>query len=155
MKIFGQKVTHIEFEGRSVFCGVFDMDKSTVGKKKIKLDDTLSLKGIGGLTKKNAEVLLDILNSVRAREELFFYGQTSPKGMILHGPPGTGKTVLSKSFARSANIENSVIKLISAPEILSKWTGESEGNIRKIFADARQNPGNFYFVIIDEIDAIA
>jgi transitional endoplasmic reticulum ATPase len=77
-------------------------------------------------------------------------GIDAPKGVLLHGPPGTGKTLLAKAVA---NETNSNFSLINGPEIMSKYYGQSEENLRKKFEDAQKNAPSIIF--IDEIDAIA
>ena len=77
-------------------------------------------------------------------------GVEPPKGVLLHGPPGTGKTLLAKAVA---NETNSHFIVINGPEIMSKYYGESENNLRKKFEEAEKNAPSIIF--IDEIDAIA
>ncbi len=77
-------------------------------------------------------------------------GIEPPKGVLLHGPPGCGKTLLAKAVA---NETNSHFILINGPEIMSKYYGQSEENLRKKFEDAQKNAPSIIF--IDEIDAIA
>ncbi|MBW2964384.1 CDC48 family AAA ATPase [Candidatus Woesearchaeota archaeon] len=77
-------------------------------------------------------------------------GIDPPKGVLLHGPPGTGKTLLAKAVA---NETNSNFYLINGPEIMSKYYGQSEENLRKKFEEAEKNAPSIIF--IDEIDAIA
>ena len=77
-------------------------------------------------------------------------GIEAPKGVILHGPPGTGKTLLAKAVA---NETNSHFIVINGPEIMSKYYGQSEENLRKKFEEAEKNAPSIIF--IDEIDAIA
>jgi len=77
-------------------------------------------------------------------------GIDPPKGVLLHGPPGTGKTLLAKAVA---NETNSNFSLINGPEIMSKYYGQSEENLRKKFEEAEKNAPSIIF--IDEIDAIA
>jgi len=77
-------------------------------------------------------------------------GVSPPKGILLYGPPGTGKTLLAKAVA---NESESNFILVKGPELLSKWVGESEKAVRKIFQKARQvSPSIIFF---DEIDALA
>ncbi|HEV3446383.1 MAG TPA: AAA family ATPase [Gemmataceae bacterium] len=71
-------------------------------------------------------------------------------GIILYGPPGNGKTLLAKAVASESNAH---FELISGPEILSRWVGQSEASLRRIFARARQLCPSV--VLIDELDSIA
>jgi len=74
----------------------------------------------------------------------------TPRGFIFHGPPGTGKTLFAKAIA---NEMNATIQMISGPEIMDKYVGQSENNLRRIFATARRNaPAVIFF---DEFDSIA
>lgn len=77
-------------------------------------------------------------------------GIEPPRGILLHGPPGTGKTLLAKAVANESGARFFVI---NGPEIMSKFYGESEENLRKIFEQAEKNAPSIIF--IDEIDAIA
>ncbi|WP_297419616.1 AAA family ATPase, partial [Thermococcus sp.] len=77
-------------------------------------------------------------------------GIEPPRGVLLYGPPGTGKTLLAKAVANESEANFIGIR---GPEVLSKWVGESEKNIREIFRKARQAAPTVIF--IDEIDAIA
>jgi len=77
-------------------------------------------------------------------------GIEPPKGVLLHGPPGCGKTLLAKAVANESGAN---FLIINGPEIISKWYGQSEQNLRKIFENAEKNAPSIIF--IDEIDAIA
>ena len=76
-------------------------------------------------------------------------GVEAPKGVLLHGPPGTGKTMLAKAVAGETS---SNFISIGGPEIVSKFYGESEGKLREIFKEAEENAPSIIF--IDEIDSI-
>jgi len=110
----------------------------------------VSYEDIGGLdaeVKKIREMVELPLKHPQLFERL---GIEPPKGVLLHGPPGTGKTLLAKAVA---NETNSNFILINGPEIMSKYYGQSEENLRKNFEDAEKNAPSIIF--IDEIDAIA
>ncbi|MFP3485581.1 MAG: CDC48 family AAA ATPase [Vulcanisaeta sp.] len=77
-------------------------------------------------------------------------GIEPPKGVLLIGPPGVGKTLLAKAVATEAN---AYFISINGPEIMSKYYGESEAKLREIFEEAKKNAPAIIF--IDEIDAIA
>jgi len=77
-------------------------------------------------------------------------GIRPPRGVLMYGPPGTGKTLLAKAVATQSEAN---FILIKGPELLSKWVGESEKAVRKIFERARQTAPTIIF--FDEIDAIA
>lgn len=73
-----------------------------------------------------------------------------PRGFIFHGPPGTGKTLFAKAIA---NEMNATIQMVSGPEIMDKYVGQSESNLRQIFATARRNAPSVIF--FDEFDSLA
>ncbi len=72
------------------------------------------------------------------------------QGILLYGPPGNGKTLIAKAVAGEANAH---LEFINGPEILSKWVGQSEQNLRTVFASAKSLAPSV--VLIDEIDAVA
>ena len=76
-------------------------------------------------------------------------GIDPPKGVLLHGPPGTGKTMIAKAVATEVDAH---FKIINGPEIISKYYGESEKQLREIFDEAADNAPAIVF--IDEIDSI-
>lgn len=77
-------------------------------------------------------------------------GVKPPKGVLLHGPPGTGKTMIARAVA---NETGAFFFLINGPEIMSKMAGDSEANLRRAFEEAEKNSPAIIF--IDEIDSIA
>lgn len=105
---------------------------------------------IGGLDEEVKKVREMVELPLKHPEIFERLGIGAPKGVLLHGPPGTGKTLLAKAVA---NETNSHFILINGPEIMSKYYGQSEENLRKKFEEAEKNAPSIIF--IDEIDAIA
>ncbi|NJD99729.1 AAA family ATPase [Thermococcus sp. LS1] len=105
---------------------------------------------IGGLEDVKQELKEAVEWPLKYPEAFLGLGITPPKGILLYGPPGTGKTLLAKAVATESEANFIAIR---GPEVLSKWVGESEKNIREIFRKARQAAPTVIF--IDEIDAIA
>ncbi len=111
---------------------------------KVSYDD---IGGLGDAVKKIREMVELPLRHPELFKRL---GVEAPKGVLLHGPPGTGKTMLAKAVAGETS---SNFISIGGPEIVSKFYGESEGKLREIFKDAEENAPSIIF--IDEIDSIA
>jgi len=105
---------------------------------------------IGGLDTIKQELQEAVEWPMRFPEMYKQLGHTVPKGILLHGPSGTGKTMLAKAVATESEANFISIK---GPELMSKWVGESEKGIRDIFRKARQaSPCVIFF---DEVDSIA
>ena len=115
-------------------------------------------KGIQRVTYEDIGGLHDAIQKVREiielplrHPELFVrLGVEAPKGVLLHGPPGGGKTLLAKAVANESNAN---FYTIGGPEIMSKFYGESEERLREVFKQAQENAPSI--VLIDEIDSIA
>src|SRR6202000_2680360 len=93
------------------------------------------------------------------RPELYkAYGLKPPRGLLLHGPPGTGKTHLALTISRSLAVSPSLAHKkvetfrISGPELHSPYHGETESALRALFAKAREKAPSI--IILDEVDAI-
>ncbi len=110
----------------------------------------VSYEDIGGLREEIKKIREMVELPLKHPEIFERLGIEAPKGVLLHGPPGTGKTMLAKAVASETN---STFLLINGPEIMSKYYGQSEENLRKKFEDAEKNAPSIIF--IDEIDAIA
>jgi len=110
----------------------------------------ISYEDIGGLDDEVKKVREMIELPLRHPEIFERLGIEPPKGVLLHGAPGTGKTLLAKAVANETNAN---FILINGPEIMSKYYGQSEENLRKKFDEAEKNAPSIIF--IDEIDAIA
>lgn len=80
------------------------------------------------------------------------------KGILLYGPPGTGKTLIARQIGKMLNAREP--KVINGPEVLNKYVGQSEENIRKMFADAEKeykekgDESELHVIIFDELDAV-
>ncbi|MFA5303548.1 MAG: CDC48 family AAA ATPase [Candidatus Nanoarchaeia archaeon] len=125
-----------------------DYDPTPVANKQ-KIPD-ITYEDIGGLTDEVKKVREMVELPMRHPEVFEKLGIQPPKGVLLHGPPGTGKTLLAKAVAGES--EANFVSL-NGPEIMSKWVGEAEKQLRKIFEDAEKKAPSIIF--IDEIDAIA
>src|SRR3954464_4185328 len=105
---------------------------------------------IGGLEEVKRELQEAVEWPLRYPDLYTKLGHSMPKGLLMHGPSGTGKTLLAKSVATES--EANFIS-VRGPELLSKWVGESERGVREIFRRARQAAPCVVF--FDEIDSIA
>ncbi|NPE09102.1 MAG: CDC48 family AAA ATPase [Asgard group archaeon] len=110
----------------------------------------ISYEDIGGLEDVIQKLREMIELPLRYPEIFEKLGVEAPKGLLLYGPPGTGKTMLAKAVANETDAH---FIHLSGPEIMSKFYGESEANIRGVFKEAEENAPSIVF--IDEIDAIA
>ncbi|MEM4574689.1 MAG: AAA family ATPase, partial [Archaeoglobaceae archaeon] len=105
---------------------------------------------VGGLEDVKREIIEAVEWPLKYPEKFKKFGIRPPKGVLLYGPPGTGKTLIAKAVANESEANFISIK---GGELLSKWLGESEKAVRKIFRKARQVAPCIIF--FDEIDAIA
>ena len=111
---------------------------------------TITYEDIGGLHESIQKIREMVELPLRHPELFTRLGIDPPKGVLLYGPPGTGKTLLAKAVANESGAN---FTAINGPEVMSKWYGESEANLRKIFEEAEKDAPSVIF--IDEIDAIA
>ncbi len=110
----------------------------------------VSWSDIGGL-REVKQVLRESIELPLKNPELYRrYGIKPPKGVLLYGPPGCGKTLLAKAVAKESGVNFIAVR---GPEVLSKWVGESEKAIREIFKKARMHAPTVIF--FDEIDSLA
>jgi len=105
---------------------------------------------IGGLEEEIQKIREMIELPIRHPELFKRIGIDPPKGVLLHGPPGTGKTLLARAVAYETEAH---FITISGPEIMSKFYGQSEENLRKVFEEAKEMSPSIIF--IDELDSIA
>jgi transitional endoplasmic reticulum ATPase len=114
-----------------------------------KLDD-VGYDDVGGVRKQMAQIRELVELPLRHPTLFKTIGVKPPKGILLYGPPGSGKTLIARAVA---NETGAFFFLINGPEIMSKLAGESENNLRKAFEEAEKNAPAIIF--IDEIDSIA
>jgi len=105
---------------------------------------------IGGLQTLKQEIKEAVEWPLTKPEVFTAMGIRPPRGILLYGPPGTGKTMLAKAVANESQANFIQVK---GPELLSKWVGESEKGVRKVFERARQVAPCIIF--FDEIDSLA
>merc|ERR1719356_404917 len=115
--------------------------------------------GIGGLSKEFGNIFRRAFASrVFPPHVVRDLGINHVRGMLLYGPPGTGKTLIARQLAKF--LKAAEPKIINGPQVLSKYVGESEENIRKLFEDAEKEQktqgenSQLHIIIFDEIDAI-
>ncbi|XP_018331362.1 vesicle-fusing ATPase 1 [Agrilus planipennis] len=115
--------------------------------------------GIGGLDNEfNAIFRRAFASRVFPPEIVEQLGCKHVKGILLYGPPGTGKTLMARQIGKMLNAREP--KIVNGPQILDKYVGESEANVRRLFAEAeeeekRAGPNSgLHIIIFDEIDAI-
>ena len=110
----------------------------------------VSYEDIGGLKREIQRVREMIELPLKYPQIFERLGIEAPKGVLLHGPPGCGKTLIARAVA---NETDAYFSQLSGPEIMAKYYGESEGRLRAIFEDASAHAPSIIF--LDEIDAIA
>lgn len=115
--------------------------------------------GIGGLDNEfNAIFRRAFASRVFPPEIIEQLGVKHVKGILLYGPPGTGKTLMARQIGKMLNAREP--KIVNGPQILDKYVGESEANVRRLFADAEEEEkrlgpnSGLHIIIFDEIDAI-
>ncbi|CAN6302346.1 unnamed protein product [Urochloa humidicola] len=114
-----------------------------------RLDD-IGYDDVGGMRKQLAQIRELVELPLRHPQLFKSIGVKPPKGILLYGPPGSGKTLIARAVA---NETGAFFFCINGPEIMSKLAGESESNLRKAFEEAEKNAPSIIF--IDEIDSIA
>ena len=120
-----------------------------VAEEDVGQSEGITYEDVGGIGQQLQKVREMIELPLKHPELFRRLGIDPPKGVLLHGPPGTGKTMIAKAVATEVNAH---FKSINGPEIISKYYGESEKQLREIFDEAADNAPAIVF--IDEIDSI-
>ncbi|MBM3904171.1 MAG: CDC48 family AAA ATPase [Thaumarchaeota archaeon] len=107
-------------------------------------------KNVGGLEEVKKSLQENIIVALKEPQKFYSMGIKPPRGILLYGPPGCGKTLLARAVATESG---SNMILVRGPEILSKWVGESEKAIREIFRKAKTSAP--CIIIFDEMDSLA
>ncbi|KAK6540508.1 hypothetical protein TWF694_009298 [Orbilia ellipsospora] len=129
--------------------------KSLADADPIGIDPNVDFSKVGGLAE-HINQLKEMVALPLMYPEIFqSLGITPPRGVLFHGPPGTGKTLLARALANScsANGKQITFYMRKGADILSKWVGEAERQVRILFEDARKNAPSIIF--FDEIDGLA
>lgn len=105
---------------------------------------------VGGLDEVKKSLQENIIVALKEPQKFYSMGIKPPRGILLYGPPGCGKTLLARAVATESG---SNMILVRGPEILSKWVGESEKAIREIFRKAKTSAP--CIIIFDEMDSLA
>lgn len=113
-------------------------------------DDMIGYEDIGGMTRQ-LSILSELIDLPLKQPEIFeVLGVRPPRGVLIHGPAGSGKTMIANAVKTECGV---FFKTLNGPEVMSKRSGESEEGLRKAFEEAEANAPAIIF--IDEIDAIA
>lgn len=129
---------------------VVQIDEDKFNQEGTSSMSSVTYEDIGGLDRELEQVREMIELPMRHPELFNRLGIDPPKGVLLHGPPGTGKTLIAKAVANEVDAE---FFTISGPEIMSKYYGESEEQLREVFEEATEESPAIIFM--DELDSIA
>ena len=125
-------------------------DGEPLGREEDERLDEVGYDDIGGCNKQLANIRELVELPLRHPQIFRTVGIPPPRGVLMYGPPGSGKTMIAKALAAETG---AFFFLLNGPEIMSKLAGESESNLRKAFEEAeKQSPS---IIFIDEIDSIA
>lgn len=151
--LFGSRSADFKVEGTTPKGPVFinPTTRLTISKtREANAAGRVAYEDVGGLKSQLLRIREMIELPLRYPEVFNRLGIDAPKGVLLHGPPGCGKTLIARAIAYETDAQ---FFSISGPEVIHKFYGESEAHLRKIFDEAsRKGPS---IVFLDEIDAIA
>lgn len=119
------------------------------GVRDLSLEGSEKFSDVGGCEDVKEELSDAVMLPLEQKDLAYTYGLVPPKGILLFGPPGTGKTMIIRALANEISYR---LYYVNTSELLSKWYGESEKNVSELFADARKNAP--CIIMFDEIDSI-
>jgi transitional endoplasmic reticulum ATPase len=135
--------------GNVAFAEAMKRIKPSTGREVFRDIADVRWSDVGGLDEAK-QILREAIEWPLKHGDLFLQiGTTPPKGILLSGPPGSGKTLLAKAVAKESGVNFIAVK---GPELLSKWVGESEQSVREVFRKARLAAPCIIF--FDELDAL-
>lgn len=129
---------------------IFCDPEQTLGREDDERMDEVGYDDIGGCSRQLAQIRELVELPLRHPQLFRAVGIPPPRGVLMYGPPGSGKTMIAKAVAAETG---AFFFILNGPEIMSKLAGESESNLRKAFEEAEKNAPSIIF--IDEIDSIA
>lgn len=148
-------ITHSDESDTSDYCIVGQdteviCEGESLGREEDERLDEVGYDDIGGCQRQLAQIRELVELPLRHPQIFRSVGIPPPRGVLMYGPPGSGKTMIAKAVAAETG---AYFFLLNGPEIMSKLAGESESNLRKAFEEAEKNSPSIIF--IDEIDSIA
>lgn len=153
--------TAVNYTSKSANIEIINIPDELVDNQQEQIIKNFNLEklGIGGLHEEFSSIFRRAFASrILPQSLLKKLGIRHVKGILLYGPPGTGKTLIARKIGEILNCV--APKIVNGPEILTKWVGGAEENIRKLFADAeaeytaKKDYSKLHLIIFDEFDAI-
>ncbi|KAI3946671.1 hypothetical protein MKW92_043060 [Papaver armeniacum] len=144
---------HIKYDVREIYpcgCKVTKLSTTTFASADGNILGKVGYADVGGVRKQIAQIREVVELPLKHPQLLKAIGVKPPKGILLYGPPGTGKTSIARAVA---NESGAFFSCINGPEIISRYHGDSEKDLRKVFEEAEKNAPSVIF--IDEIDSVA
>jgi len=139
----------IRVRQKDMFAAMANTNPSSLRETSVEMPD-VTWADVGGLEKVKQELMETVMYPVEYAHKYEKFGMNPSRGVLLYGPSGCGKTLMAKAIANEAKTNFISVK---GPELLSMWMGESESNVRDLFAKARGAAPCILF--FDEIDSIA
>ncbi|KIR36066.1 ATPase [Cryptococcus deuterogattii MMRL2647] len=135
--------------------GRINPKSSTADADPLGVDMNVTFDNVGGLDNHINQLKEMVALPLLYPEVFQQFGITPPRGVLFHGPPGTGKTLLARALAASCSSGNTKISFFmrKGADVLSKWVGEAERQLRMLFEEARASQPSIIF--FDEIDGLA